>query len=294
MKKVLITGGSGLVGQVLSQMLLEKGYRVAWLSRKTKSIKNIEVYEWDIQRQYIDPKALDAQLLVHLAGENVGQGHWTAQRKAQIIESRTLSSQLLAKSFADKNLEVFVAASAIGLYGNTYEHWADENTLAGKDFLAKVVVEWEKELQKIPAQRTVINRVGVVLSKKDGALEKIALPIRFWAGAALGSGKQYLSWIHQKDLCRIFIKAIEDSSMQGIFNAVAPEPVTNEVLTKKIAEVLEKPLFLPNIPEFVLKILLGEMSQIVLNGSRVSAKKIIDTGFEFEFADLNACLRDLL
>ena len=221
------------------------------------------------------------------------------RRKREILESRTNSTRLLFDELKKGNhrIKTFVSASAIGYYGfeNSDEVFTEESG-PGKDFLADVTRRWENEVDAIQELgiRTVKIRIGIVLSRKGGALKEIMKPVKLYVGAPLGTGDQFVSWIHLDDLCNIFAKAVDDQKMIGAYNAVAPQPVTNRVLTKAIARELHRPLFLPPIPAFVLKLLLGEMADLVLRGNRVSANKILRAGYEFKFSDVGNALKDLL
>ncbi|MCU0443728.1 MAG: TIGR01777 family oxidoreductase [Microscillaceae bacterium] len=300
-KRVLITGGTGLVGKRLSQMLLNLGYQVSFLSRQSVHIPSVEVYQWNIREGFIEEKALqNADYIIHLAGAGVAEQTWTEDRKREILHSRTHSTELLAKYLKNlpHSIKGFVSASAIGWYGlDKGDIWLDENAPAtGKDFLSEVTRQWEKSIDSVAelGLRTVKLRIGVVLSAEGGALPKIAQPIRWGAGAALGSGNQYMSWIHEADLCRMFIYMLENEQLSGAFNAVGKNPLTNAEFTRAVAKQLQKPLFLPNVPSFVLKMMLGEMSDIVLGGARVSCQKIEQAGFQFQYPSLSAALASLL
>ncbi|GAB4110981.1 MAG: TIGR01777 family oxidoreductase [Thermoflexibacter sp.] len=301
-KNVLITGGTGLVGQRLSEILLNKGYSISYLTRNKKNTTDfpqIKLYEWNIRTNEIEEEAIQkADYIIHLAGAGVADEKWTPLRKKEILESRTLSTQLLVDKIntTPNQVQAFVSASAIGYYGlDTGNTWQYENTESqAKDFLAEVVKAWESTIFKTQKVRTVAIRIGVVLSQKGGALEKMAQPVRFYTGAALGSGLQYISWIHIDDLCEIFAKALEDSQMSGIYNGVAPNPVTNEVLTKTIGKVLNRPILPVNVPAFALKLALGEMAGIVLGGNRVSSEKIEKAGYKFRFTNVEDALTNLL
>lgn len=300
MKNVLITGGTGLVGSAITPMLLERGYKVSYLSRSKRSIPDVDVYRWDVRKGEIEKGALEnADAVIHLAGAGVADEKWTTERKKVILESRTKSTALLNEKMKSLNSkpEVFISASAIGIYGmNTGKRPLKEDSKPGNDFLAKVTREWEDEIRNIetPEIRTAWIRVGVVLSEQGGALEKMSMPVKLWAGAPLGSGDQVISWIHIKDLCRIFIEALENPNFKGAYNGVAPHPVSNRALTKGIAQTLGKPLFLPNVPEFAMNLMLGEMAQIVLGGNYVKADKLLNTGFQFQYEKLGPALKDLL
>ncbi|MCU0392264.1 MAG: DUF1731 domain-containing protein [Thermoflexibacter sp.] len=354
-KNILISGGTGLVGQRLTEILLHKGYIVSYLTRNKNGLDSIEyksaislsevidateeelrrkalgkrlahdltvtnidrfldnnnreviqeekheiflqkghlitefdiesmlesrvekisiyrdnayikLYEWDIKKKTIEQEAIqNADYIIHLAGAGVADATWTDVRKKEILDSRTLSTQLLVDTLLTQpnKVQAFISASAIGYYGlDTGNAWQYEGMeSSAKDFLAQVVKAWESAIFKAKDVRTVAIRIGVVLSAKGGALAKIAQPIQLYTGAALGSGLQYVSWIHIDDLCEIFVKAIEDKEMSGIYNGVAPD---------------------------------GEMSAIVLGGNRVSSEKIEKAGYVFKFRQLEQAIKDLL
>lgn len=297
-KKVLITGGTGLIGKRLSQMLLSKGYEVAFLSRKKANITLVQVYEWDIEKGYIEEGALDnVHFLVHLAGTNVAEGRWTEERKKDILSSRTDSIKLIAQKLAARPVKpvAFVSASGISYYGqDTGDQRNTEFTPAGNDFLSHVSVEWEKAADEVAALgiRTVKLRTGIVISKEGGAIPKIALPARFGVGAPLGSGKQWISWIHLDDMCQMYIDALENEVWQGAYNAVAAPPVTNEGFTDAICKVLNRPQWFPNVPAFALKLVFGEMAAVVLGGNYVVNERVRkETGFKYRFPDLETALK---
>ena len=298
-KNILITGASGLIGQRLTELLLQKGYHVSHLGRKSREGK-IPSYVWDIEQGIVDGRAFqNIDSVIHLAGAGVADKPWTQKRKHEILESRTKSTQLLFRELSKNkhSIKSFISASAIGYYGfgDSEEVFVEENE-AGTDFLASVTSQWETEVDKLNELylRVVKVRIGIVLSDKGGALKPMILPIKLFAGSPLGSGKQYMSWIHIDDLCRLFIHAVENESMAGAYNAVAPVPVTNKEFIKTISKVVERPLWLPNVPGFVLKLLLGEMAGLILNGSRIDSSKIQKTAFQFQYPILDDALRNLL
>ena len=300
-KNVLITGGTGTVGRRLTQLLQESGYEVSYLSRHASSSGNIKTYLWDIDKNYIDPNAIiDNDIIVHLAGAGVFDKAWTAEYKKEILDSRIRSTQLISQAIklSNKKPECMVCASAIGIYGSeTTSEWRSEQDFAATGFLADVVIAWEAAVEEVAdfSVRTVKVRIGIVLSKTGGALEQLAAPVRLMAGAPLGNGEQWTPWIHIDDLCRIFIHAINNESVRGVYNAASPQPLTNAALTKAIARILHKPLWLPAIPAFVMNIILGkEKASFVLGGSRVSPNKILATGFQFKFESVEDALKDLL
>lgn len=298
--KILITGGSGLVGTHLTQMLKNKGIEVVWLSRKGGVKNGIVSYKWDYKTSYIDPKALEGIThVIHLAGAGVFDKRWTASYKKEIHDSRIETTNLLAKHLSDMpQLQAFISSSAIGIYGNSFQIVPlKEEAVLGKDFLARTTIDWEAAADLIGSKniRIVKIRVGIVLAKPGGALPAMVKPIKLNIGSPLASGNQIISWIHIEDLCNIFIKAIEDSSMNGAYNAVAPNPVTNEIFTRTAAQILHKPLILPNVPAFALNLILGkEKACSVVQGIPVSSTRIQEQGFSFKYPELQEALTDLL
>lgn len=296
MSRILITGASGLLGTRLTQLLLERGHTVSHLGR-SKRPGSIPSFTWNVEAGTMDPEALkNIDAVIHLAGAGIADEPWSVKRKREILESRTRSTALLVRELNKRgnDVQVLVSGSAIGFYGMTLtDALFTENDKAGADFLAEVVKAWEHEADLLKEKRLVKIRTGVVLSKTDGALKEIAQPVRFGFGAPLGTGKQYVSWIHIDDICNMFIKAVEDESMHGPYNGVTGA-VTNRALTQAIAKTLRKPLWLPAVPAFALKLFLGEMSYLVLYGSNVSSAKIRQAGFEFKFDNLGDALADLL
>ncbi|MEQ9402553.1 MAG: TIGR01777 family oxidoreductase [Cyclobacteriaceae bacterium] len=297
-QRVLITGGTGLVGSRLSELLTRNDYEVAHLSRNpTKG--TIKSFHWDIKKGEIDKEAIkNTDAIIHLAGAGVADKRWTDKWKKEIRDSRIDSVNLLFEAVKNHNsrLEQFISASAIGYYGwDTGEQLINEEHEKGEGFLANVVDEWEEAVAKFD-QIGVPNskvRIGVVLSTEGAALVEMLKPIKMRFGAAMGSGKQYMSWIHIDDLCRIFLHLLENKK-EGIYNGVAPEPVTNKDFTRKLAKAVSKPLFLPNVPSFILKLLVGEMQVMLTGGNKVSSKKIEDTGFNFQYPSLDSALKELL
>lgn len=296
MSKILITGASGLIGTRLTELFIQQGHAVVHLGRSKKTGK-VPSFVWDVEKGMIEEDALDGvDAVVHLAGAGVADQRWTKKRKQEILESRTRSTALLVRHLERyPNVKVVVSASAIGYYGFglTDKEYTEESN-PGTDYLASVVSAWEGEVDKIQNKRVVKLRVGIVLSEKGGALKEMMKPIQWGIGSPLGTGTQYMSWIHLDDLCRMFIKAVEDNTMVGPYNATGPYAVTNMELTRAMAKALHKPLWLPPVPKFVLNILVGEMAAIVLNGSIVSSKKIQQAGFTFQYNSLEEALTDLL
>jgi hypothetical protein len=294
MDSILVTGGTGFIGTSLCKLLRDKGYTVLILSRNKVDKPN--TYHWNLEDQYIDTEAIvRANYIIHLAGAGIADKRWSKERKRILIDSRVKSANHLFEKVKElnPNLKGFISASAVGYYGaTTSTKIYKENDAPGNDFVSVICKAWEKATNQFRDLniRTVILRTGVVFSNKGGALEKLRKPIKLGVGAALGSGKQYMPWIHIDDLCNMYVEALENSEIKGIYNAVAPEHITNKSLTKIIAKKLKKPLWLPNIPAFVLKLILGEMAVILLEGSRVSSEKITSTGFKFRYPKINDAL----
>lgn len=257
-------------------------------------------YVWNPEKGDLDPKAFDGvDTIVHLAGAGIGDKRWSADRKREILDSRIRSTALLVDFLRSAKHEVrtVVAASAIGYYGfGSGEEEFTEESAPGRDFLASVVVRWEQETERFRALgcRVVKPRIGVVLSGDGGALKEIVRPIRWGVGAPLGTGTQWMSWIHIDDLCALIAYAIDNPQMEGVYNAVAPQPITNLGLTREIARQLHRKVFLPPIPSFVLRTMLGEMADLVTKGSKVSGARISIRGFQFRFPRLPEAIAHLL
>ena len=297
---ILITGGTGLIGKRLTDLLIKKGHTVSILSRSKKKSEKATFYTWDIAKQEIEKEAIEkADFIIHLAGANVGEGRWTDQRKKEIIDSRIQSGNLLLESVKkyNPNLKGFISSSAVGYYGMvTKDKVFEETDKPGEDFLAKVCEEWENSALQFKTLniRTVIIRTGVVLDKNEGALAKLLTPIKLGIGSGLGTGKQAMPWIHLDDICNLYLKAIEDNEMSGAYNGVAPEQLTNQEFSKTVAKILNKPFWFPNVPGFALKLLMGEQAIIALEGSPISSKKTENTGFKFQYRTLQEALKNLL
>lgn len=300
-QKVLITGGTGLIGKRLTALLLQKGYEIAYLTRKKVNIPSVRVYEWDVRKNYIEDGALEnTDYLIHLAGAGVADERWTEERKKEIFSSRTDSIELIARKFKELNIrpKSFVSASGSSYYGeDTGDIQHTEHSPPGKDFLSEVTIEWEKAADQIAALgvRTVKLRTGIVLSNDGGAVPKMAQPAKLGFGAPLGSGKQWLSWIHIDDICALYIQCLENESWVGAYNAVATPPATNEYFTKLLCKALDKPQWLPNVPAFALRLTFGEMANVVLGSNYVINQRIQDeTDFQYQFPDLLEALKDVL
>jgi len=298
---ILITGGTGLIGKALTALFISKGYHISILSRKNrKNSKNISYYKWNLEKRKIDKNCLlNTNYIIHLAGERVATKRWSSKRKQQILNSRVASTNLLYGLLSSKKNKVkaFISASAIGYYGTvTSDQVFNEESAPGIDFLARVCKDWENAVNQIKSLniRTVIFRTGIVLGKEKSALQKITPLFRMGLGTSIGDGKQYIPWIHLDDLCNIFNTALVNTNLKGPYNAVVGDNLTNQELSKAIAKQLKKPFFMPKTPRFILNLLYGEMSVILTDGSRVSAKKIKNEGVEFTYNTIEKALKNLL
>lgn len=297
-KHILLTGATGMLGKDLVKVLLEQGYQVSVLARKAQKISRVNVFLWDVYQGKIDAGCLKGvDSIIHLAGESISTEKWSEKRKKEIVDSRVLSAKLLYKALSENENQVkdFISAAAVGFYGNRGEEILTEKSPAGHDFLADCCIAWEEsaDVFKTLGLRVVKIRTGVVLGKDDGALPEMAKPIKLFVGAPLGSGKQWIPWIHHIDMTQIYLHTLKNQSMEGVYNACAPFPVTNKTLTKAIAKQLHRPVWPFSVPEKVMKLILGEMSAIVLNSTNTSTQKLLDTGFIFKYTDLENALSDI-
>ncbi len=301
MQTVLITGGTGLVGKALTKMLLGKGYAVIILSRKAAAANNtpnLQFTLWNVEKNEIDIAALQqADYIIHLAGAGVMDKKWTTAYKQEIIGSRVKSAALIAESLKKhaNKVRAVVSTSATGWYKETSSIHT-ENEPADESFLGNTCKLWEESIQPVKslAKRLVIFRTGIVLSKEGGALKEFMQPLKFGVAAILGSGKQIISWVHIEDLCRLFLFALENEKLNGVYNAVAPNPVSNKTLTLTLAKKMRR-FFIPvHVPQFVLKIMLGGRSIEILKNTEVSSKKIEAAGFGYNYKTIDAALEDLL
>lgn len=299
--KVLITGATGLVGQELVVQCHAEGYDVHFLTtskNKLVSESNYKGFYWNPKVGEIDENCLkDVSVIINLAGASISK-RWTSSYKQEILDSRTDTLNTLyhlLSELPEHQVTSFISASAIGIYPNSLDNYYEEEEISvDNSFLGEVVTAWEHKTNEFKALGLKVSkvRIGLVMSAKGGALPEIAKPVRLYAGAAFGSGEQWQSWIHITDLARMFI-FIAENNLKGVFNGVSPNPVTNNRLVKEIAKILEKPLFLPNIPKFVMQTILGEMSYILFASQRVSSKKIEKEGFVFEYQNICKALEDI-
>ncbi len=296
-KNVLLTGGTGFVGKHLTDVLIDNGFSVSILSRsKRKDTPSITYYKWNLKDNFIDKEAvLKADYIIHLAGEGIVEKRWTKRRKRAILESRIKPIELIYSILKDynKSLDAFISASAVGIYGAiTSQEICTEKTPPANDFLGITCQKWEAAADEMNSLgiRTVKIRTGIVLGKNEGFLKKIMPGFKGGFGTILGSGKQYLPWIHVEDLCQIYLKAIVDTEMQGAYNATITDNTTNATLSRILAHLYGYTMWMPKVPAFLIKLLLGEMSIAVLEGQRVSSEKIQKAGFEFQYTDIEMTL----
>lgn len=295
MSNIIISGGSGLIGRNLIKSLNEQDYNCSYLTRNPKSDIDAKPYVWDPAKGSIDDDAFDDKnVLIHLAGAGIADKRWTSDRKKELYDSRILSTRFLAEHLRQRGskLDSVISTSAIGYYGDSGSTLMQEDSNPGDNFLAKICGDWEREAKafKDVANRLVIVRIGIVLTKEGGALKETIDKIKLGVAAYLGDGNQYYSWIHIEDLLGIFRFSIENP-IEGIFNAVAPNPVTNKDFTNSIKDVYNNAFVVLPAPEFVLRIALGEMSSMVLETPRCSSAKIESEGFQFNFRELNQALK---
>lgn len=298
--KVLITGATGLVGGEIVKLCHQQGYSVNYLTRRKNNLsksKKFKGFYWNVDKGEIDLNCFtDVSVIIHLAGASIAK-KWTKSYKKKIIDSRVKSAEMIFKALKDNpnQVEQFISASAIGIYQDSIlNYYKEDDTALSHSFLGDVVKVWEKSVDAFSGLNINVAkvRIGLVLDKNEGALPQIAKPVNFGLGAALGTGKQWQSWIHVKDLASIFLHVLENE-LTGVYNGVSPAPVTNHQMTKKLAEVFEKPFFMPNVPKFFLKLILGEMHVLLVESQRVSSKKIEDSGFLFKYHNLCSALQNI-
>jgi uncharacterized protein (TIGR01777 family) len=296
---VLITGGSGSIGRALTAALQRDGHEVRWLSRKAGVRDGVKAFAWDVEQGRVDPGALrGVDHIVHLAGAGIADRRWTDARKQELERSRAESARLLlrAAQAAGASPRSFITAAGINFYGAaTGEHIHTEDDPAGQGYIAHLSRVWEGAADGwAPTCRVVKLRTPLVLSREGGGLAKLALPARFGLGAPLGSGRQWMPWVHLDDLVRAYQHAMANGTMHGAYNVCAGDQRTNRDFSRAVARALDRPFFLPAVPGFVLKLALGELSSILLGGSRASHAKLMATGFTFRFDALDAALKDCL
>ena len=301
--KLLITGATGLVGNSLTEKYAQQGIQIHYLTTRKSQMESIEGaqgYYWNPYKNEIDLACfIGVDSIIHLAGETVSK-RWTKAYKEKIHSSRVLSTQLLLKGLqsckGDHQVKQLLSASAIGIYPSDFKkEMNEEMAVEQTTFMQKVVYDWEREVDAFKAEGVAVAkiRIGLVLSKKGGVLGTLKIPVYFGLGAAFGNGKQGQSWIHIDDLVGIFLKAI-DQKWEGVYNAVAPNPVSQSRFIAALSRALKRPYFLPAIPSLLIKLGIGEMSDLVLDSHWVSTQKVLDQGYKFQFTDIEKAIDDLL
>lgn len=297
MRRVVITGGTGLVGMHLSALLEKEKYDVVHLSRSRKPGERFKSYLWEPETGYCDKDAFkDGDTVIHLAGANIGEKRWSARRKRVIISSRTETARLIYNASVASGIrpDAFITASGKDFYGSGIsEKIFGETDPPGTDFMAETCRLWEAAADPFEAAgvRVVKIRTALVLAAKGSAISKLMAPARAGLIVRLGTGRQYFPWIHIDDLCNVYLKAVSDSAMSGPFNASAPDYVTHDMLMSEIARQKHLPVFLPHVPGWLLHLILGEMSVVLTTGSRISPDRLIRSGFEFRYPDIDQALR---
>ncbi len=300
--KALITGATGFVGKRLLHRLEEPAVvlsRNAAKAEKTLSAFNVKAFNWDAENQPAPAEAFDGvDVVFHLAGEPVAEGRWTAEKKRRLRESRVEGTRNLVNTLVQlpKKPRVLISASAVGYYGDRGDELLTEDASPRDDFLGEICQSWERESHaaRQAGIRVVNPRIGIVLGEKGGAISKMLTPFKLGVGSPLGSGKQYMPWIHIDDLVSLMLFAAERESISGPLNGTAPHPVTNYEFTKTLGRVLKRPTFMPSPPVFMLKILIGEFANVLLQSQNAVPRRSLDAGFHFHYPDLEPALREIL
>lgn len=296
---ILITGGSGLIGRKLTAALQAKGHEVRWLSREAGDRSGIRAFKWNIPRKELDEAALlNVDHIIHLSGSGIADGRWTDQRRRELYTSRVDAADLIRTTAQHLGAAPasFISASGVGAYGAvTTDHIFRETDPPANDTIGELVQAWEAAADRwSPNARVVKLRTPMVLAKEGGALPRLAAPVRYGLGSALGHGRQWMTWVHIDDLVKAYVMAVEDHSIAGTYNVVADEQVDNRTFMEAVAKALGKPFFLPNVPAFALRLVFGEMASILLEGPRVSNERITLAGAAPEHRKLLPVLQDLL
>jgi len=297
MQRVVITGGTGLVGTHLSAVLEKENYDIVHLSRRSMAGERYKSFRWDPESQYCDKDAfIDGDVIIHLAGANIGEKRWSAQRKRVIIDSRVETAKLIYNASIGSGIRpsVFITASGKDYYGSGIsDKIYDETDSPGIGFMAETCRLWEAAADPFEAAgaRVVKIRTSLVLAPEGSALSKLMAPASAGLIVRLGPGRQYFPWIHIDDLCSVYLKAVSDRTMSGPYNASAPDHITHDMLMSEIARQKHLPVFLPHVPEWLLHLVLGEMSEILTTGSRIAPDRLLGSGFEFKYPEIAAALR---
>lgn len=302
--RVIITGGTGFIGRPLSLRLIHEGFDVVCLTRNASAAKNrerdrIKFVEWDGESAAgWSDFAEGAAAIINLAGESIGSGRWTEDKKRRILQSRMNAGKAVTEAIKTlkRKPEVLIQASAIGIYGNRGNEILDESYGPGEEFLTEVVQKWEESTREIEASgvRRIAIRTGVVLGSTGGVLSRLLLPYRFFVGGPIGSGKQWMSWIHIEDEIGSILFLLGRKDLNGAFNLTAPQPIQNKTFNRTLGKIINRPSWLP-VPSFLLKLFLGNMAEeTILTSQRVLPTRLEETGFKFVFPDLTEALADIL
>ena len=303
MKKIIITGATGSIGRRLVQELVIRGDEVTIFSRnpkrtKRKIVNQVRFIKWDYSKpeewkEYLN----DVDVVVHLAGANLSAKRWNDKYKKIAYDSRVISARNLVEAIksVEQKPKTFICANAVGIYGNRYDEILDEQSLPGNDFLAKLCTDWENEARKVEQQgvRSVSVRTGLVLAENEGLMKQLVPSFKLFLGGWLGSGRQWFPWIHIDDIVRIYLHTIDNENITGAVNAASPGIVNNKKFSKTLGQVLHKPVLFP-VPKIALRIVSGELGNYVIDSQRVSAEKIINSGYNFKFENIKVALRDIL
>ncbi len=300
MARILISGGTGLIGKALSQALMAQGHSVHILSRTPQAGAKAPEFYWNVEKQEIDGKAFDGvEHIVHLAGIGVADKRWTEKRRQEIIASRVDSMKLITDTVQKKGIRLksVAGASAVGIYGmGVSEKIFSEDDRGPEDFLWKTCELWERSYDRIKtlSDKSCILRIGVVLSEKGGALRRLLPIFKAGLGSPIGNGRQYMPWIHLDDMVALIVESLFNPALEGVYNAVATEHITNAYFSESIAKALSKPYIMPAIPAFAMKLLYGEMANVLLRGVRASNQRLLNTGFRFKFPELKPALEAIV
>lgn len=302
-KRIVITGATGLIGSGITEKLIARGDEVIVFSRSPKKAEkkipgafNYVKWQYDSMGEWVE-SIEGADTVIHLAGENIMSNRWNDAHKKKVLDSRVAGTRNLVDAIAqaEKKPEVFICASGIDYYDDSIEAEYDEESEPGEGFLTNVVKSWEDEAAKVEQYdvRRISIRTGIVLDKQEGALAKMITPFKFFIGGPIGSGKQWMPWIHIEDIVELYIYTLDNSEMKGAYNGTVPSPVTMKEFAKTLGEVMNRPSLFP-VPAFVLRIVIGEAADLVLYGSRVLPKKTLEAGYKFNHTDLKKALEQII
>lgn len=296
--KVFITGGTGFIGRFLVYRLIKEGAKVVVATRqKIKNSSHIEYINWfELSNNERIEILKNCDVTINLAGENIFSRRWTNKQKALIVRSRVETTHSIVEilnKLPQDDKKVFISASAVGYYGNRNNEIITEETPLGKGFLAEVCELWENEAKQVKSCRTIITRIGIVLHPAAGALKKMLIPFKFFVGGAVGSGKQFIPWVHIDDLIEMFMFVTKNKNCEGVYNFVSPNPCTMNEFVKIMGKILKRPSFF-RVPTFILKIFLGKAAETLTDSQRVIPKRLLDTGYKFNYPEISSALQDLL